>query len=111
MKKDVLDKTQKCDKCQRFAQILHQPLVSLVSILVPWPFAKWGIYIISALPIARAQMKFAIVAIDYFTKWVEVSPIAKISKEKVCDFVWKSIIFRFEIPKSIVTDNALQFNN
>ena len=60
---------------------------------------------------ARAQMKFVVVAIDYFTKSIEVSPLAKISKEKMCDFVWKLIFCRFGIPKSIVTDNALQFNN
>ena len=48
-------------------------------------------------------------AIDYFTKWVEVEPLAKITEAKVQDFVWKSIICRFGLPRTLITDNGLQF--
>ncbi|XP_022852500.1 uncharacterized protein LOC111374102 [Olea europaea var. sylvestris] len=51
------------------------------------------------------------VAIDYFTKWVEAEPLAKITEAKTSKFFWKNIICRFKIPHSIVSDNGRQFDN
>lgn len=42
-------------------------------------------------------MKFNVVAVDYFTKWVEVEPLTMITEVKIRNFVWQSIICRFEI--------------
>ena len=36
----------------------------------PWLFAVWGIDLISQLPKGRGSVQYAVVAIDYFTKWV-----------------------------------------
>jgi transposase InsO family protein len=52
-----------------------------------------------------------IVAIDYFTKWVEAEPLAKITEANTMSFIWKNIVCRFGIPASIVTDNGKQFDN
>ena len=48
---------------------------------------------------------------DYFTKWAEAEPLATITGQKVRNFVWRSIIYRFGIPRSLVSDNGKQFNN
>ena len=56
-------------------------------------------------------MKFLRVAIDYFTKWVEVEPLATITKDKIQIFVWKNIVCRFGIPKKIISDNCHQFDS
>ena len=58
---------------------------------------------------ASGQRKFLLVAIDYFTKWVEAEPLAKITEAKVQDFVWKSIVCRFGLPRTLITDNGRQF--
>ena len=42
--------------------------------IAPWPFAQWGLNIMGPFPIAVRQLKFLIVGIDYFTKWVELKP-------------------------------------
>ena len=42
--------------------------------MAPWPFAQWGLDILGSFPIGTRQMKFLVVGIDYFTKWVEVEP-------------------------------------
>ena len=55
-------------------------------------------------------MKFLVVGIDYFTKWVEAEPLAKITQQNVKNFVWKSIVCRFGIPRVLVSDNRRQFN-
>ena len=51
-------------------------------------------------------MKFLVVRINYFTKWVEVEPLAKITEQNVKNFIWKNIIFRFGIPRVLVSDNG-----
>ena len=61
--------------------------------------------ILDPFPLASGQKKFLLVAIDYFTKWVEAESLAKITEAKVTDFVWKAIICRFGLPQVIVTDN------
>ena len=76
----------------------------------PWSLAQWGIDILRPLLQAPLQKKFWIVAIDYFTKWIEAEPIAKITKRNTKNFVWKNIICWFGIPKVIVSDNVKQFD-
>ena len=72
----------------------------------PWPFAVWGIDLVGALPTRKGGVRYAVVAIDYFTKWAEAEPLATITSKKVLDFVVKSIICRFGLPKKIVSDNG-----
>ncbi|GFY91031.1 hypothetical protein Acr_07g0012270 [Actinidia rufa] len=70
-----------------------------------------GIDILGPLPQAPLQRKFLIVAIDYFTKWIEAQLLAKITEKNTRDFVWKHLVCRFEVPKVIISDNARQFDN
>ena len=48
---------------------------------------------------------------DYITKWAEAEPLATIREQKVRNFVWRSIICRFVIPKALISDNGKQFDN
>ena len=74
--------------------------------VAPWPFAKWGLDILGPFLIKTRQRKFLVVRIDYFTKWVEVEPLAKITEKNIKSFVWKNIIFHFGIPRVLVSDNG-----
>ena len=47
-----------------------------------------------------------VVGIDYFTKWVEAELLTKITQQNVKNFVWKSIICKFEVPRVLVSDNG-----
>ena len=67
--------------------------------------------ILEPLPIGKGQCKFAIVGVDYFTKWAEAEPLTIITEKKVCNFVWQSIICRFGGPKALISDNGKQFDN
>ena len=111
LRKDACAWVKRCDKCQRFAHVPHRPPAPLCSVLVPRPFAKWGIDLIGELPMAPRQLKFAIVAVDYFTKWVEAEPLSRITEANTTSFIWRCIICRHGVPESIVTDNAKQFDN
>jgi len=49
-----------------------------------------------------------LVAIDYFTKWIEAEPLALITTQQVQKFVWKNIVCRFDIPSIVIADNGRQ---
>ena len=92
LSKDSISYVKKCDKCQRFATVARAPPVELKMISSPWPFVIWGIDLVGALPTGKGGVRYAVVAIDYFTKWAEAEPLATITSKKVLDFVVKSII-------------------
>ena len=50
-------------------------------------------------------------ATDYFTKWVEAEPLSSITELDTKNFVWKNIITRFGIPRSLISDNGTQFDS
>jgi len=54
-------------------------------------------------------MKYLIVAIEYFTKWIEAEPVAQITVHKVQHFVWKNIVCRFGVSRHFILDNDTQF--
>ena len=111
MQKDAQTYVKAYDKCQRFSNIIRQLSEELTPMTAPWPFAQWGLDIIGSFPIAVRQLKFLIVSIDYFTKWVEAEALATITEKNVRSFVWRSIICRFGIPRVLVSDNGKQFDN
>ncbi|GJR84539.1 reverse transcriptase domain-containing protein [Tanacetum coccineum] len=43
---------------------------------------KWGMDILRPLPQAPETVKYVIVAIDYFTKWIEAKPLARITERR-----------------------------
>ena len=43
----------------------------------------WGMDILGPFPMASGQRNFLIVAIDYFTKWIEAKELAKITTKQV----------------------------
>ncbi|XP_050241856.1 uncharacterized protein LOC126690771 [Quercus robur] len=100
-----------CDQCQRFSNVPRQPSEYLTPMMAPWPFAQWGLDILGPFPQGIRQMKFLVVGIDYFTKWVEAEPLATITQQNVKHFVWKNIVCRFGVPKVLVSDNGQQFDN
>ena len=99
------------DQCQRFSNILRQPSEYLTPMMALWPFAQWGLDILGPFSIGTRQMKFLVVGIDYFTKWVEAEPLASITQQNVKNFVWKNIVCRFGVPRVLVSVNGRQFDN
>ena len=87
MQKDTVKLIQKCDKCQRFGNVQHILGELMSSISSPWPFSIWGIDIVGPLPQGKKQVKFLLVAIDYFTKWVKEEPLVIITENKVQNFI------------------------
>ncbi|XP_038971180.1 uncharacterized protein LOC120104330 [Phoenix dactylifera] len=94
LQKDATDFVRRCDRCQRNANIQHRPSAPLTSIGAPWPFAQWGIDILGPFSPATGQRKFLVISIDYFTKWVEAEPVARITEQRMRDFGLKARLDR-----------------
>ncbi|GJT78638.1 reverse transcriptase domain-containing protein [Tanacetum coccineum] len=77
----------------------------------PWLFNKWGIDIAEPFSEGPGKVKFLIVAVDYFTKWIKAKPVATITGNQVKKFVWDNIVCRFGLPGEIVSDNGKQFRD
>ncbi|XP_021839331.1 uncharacterized protein [Spinacia oleracea] len=106
LREDALAMVQKCDKCQRFAHLIHRLSHPLTSIMSPIPFAKWGMDLLGPYTAAPGGRRYVIVAVDYFTKWVEAESLKNIRTTDVRAFIWKNIMTRFGIPQAIVFDNG-----
>ncbi|KAI5387005.1 hypothetical protein KIW84_073234 [Lathyrus oleraceus] len=84
MESDCCKFVKKCHKCQIYADKIHVPLTLLNVISSPWPFSIWGINMIGMIePKASNGHRFILVAIDYFTKWVEAASYANVTKQVV----------------------------
>ncbi|KAJ8619484.1 hypothetical protein MRB53_028013 [Persea americana] len=111
MQKDAQLYARKCEKCQKFSHSLHQPAQDLSPLSSPWPFAQWGLDIVGPLHRTPGNKRWLIVATDYFTKWVEAEPLSSITELDTKNFVWKNIITRFGIPRTLISDNGTQFDS
>nr|GEU96640.1 reverse transcriptase domain-containing protein [Tanacetum cinerariifolium] len=109
MHKDAHDMIRKCSDCQIHRPITRYPQQPLTPITAPWPFYKWGIDIASPFLKGPGKVKFLIVAMDYFTKWIEAKAVATITGGQVKKFVLDNIVCRFGISGEIVSDNGKQF--
>ena len=81
-------------------------------IIQPWSFQGCGIDLIGQifLPSSKGH-KFILVAIDYFTKWVEAIPFKMVTSKSMVDFVKEHIVYHFGIPQTITTDQGIMFTS
>jgi transposase InsO family protein len=71
-------------------------------------FCRVGLNIVGPLRKAPGGYTHLLLAIDKFSKWVEVRPITNFRAEQAVTF-FADIIYRFGVPNSIITDNGSQF--
>jgi hypothetical protein len=111
MLKDTKDYVNICDKCQRHADMHISPPAELTSPTSPWPFAWWGIDLLGPFPKSVRNLKYLVVAVYYFTKWIEVEPLAKITAKNVLRFYKRNILARFGILALIVSKTGTQLTD
>ena len=81
--------------------------MELYSFMEPWPFRGWVMDLIRKIyPASSKGHNFILVAIDYFTKWVEAVPLKKVEQKDVIQFIKEHIIHWFGIPQFITTNQA-----
>ena len=100
MESDCCKFVKKCHKCQVYADKIHVPLTLLNDISSLWLFFMWGIDMIGMIePKASKGHRFILVAIDYFTKWVEAASYANVTRQVVVKFIKNQLICRYDVPE------------
>jgi hypothetical protein len=107
---DAADLVQKCENCQNYARGQKQPS-SITQLIQPtWTLQRWGLDLLGPLPSAQGNLKYVVIAVEYFSNWIEVKPLARITLATVQKFFWQNIVCRFGVPKAIIVDNGTQFD-
>jgi hypothetical protein len=70
-----------CQGCQFYAKQTHLPAQALQTIPITWSFAVWGLDLVGYLQKAPWGYTHLLVAIDKFSKWIEVRPLNSIRSE------------------------------
>ncbi|KAJ9536516.1 hypothetical protein OSB04_un000310 [Centaurea solstitialis] len=109
LREDAMRYVQKCDACQKHSGMSHLPSEPLHSVLIPWPFMRWGMDIVGKLPPAPGQKVYLLVLTDYFSKWIEAAAFSQVRDKEVISFIQTNIIYRFGVPSEIMCDNGSQF--
>ncbi|GJR47371.1 reverse transcriptase domain-containing protein [Tanacetum coccineum] len=84
---DAKAQIQRCEACQIHSPVLRKPKQEMTSIILACPFSWWGIDIVGPLLMAPGGARFLVVAIDYFTKWVDAKPLVSITGKHMKKFV------------------------
>ena len=88
METDCVDYVKSCHDCQTHANLNHVPPSELYSMTSPWSFLVWGIDVIGRIaPKVSNGHEYILVAIDYFTKWVEVACYSILKAKHVAQFL------------------------
>ena len=109
MKDDIKSYIQTCDQCQRREKTTDEN--ELHSIKIKEPFYQWGIDIVGPLTEILRGNKYIVVAIDYFTKYLEARALTNANAKSVANFIYEDIICRHGCPKKILSDRGSHFNN
>jgi hypothetical protein len=68
----------------------------------------WGLDSVGLFRTVPGGYKHILVAVDKFTMWIEVRPVAKVTSEEVVEFIG-DIKHRFSVPNRIITDLGAAF--
>jgi transposase InsO family protein len=63
---------------------------------------------VGIFPRAPGGFRYLFVGVDTFTKWKEAMPAMNITQEAVVKFL-QSIIYKFSVPRRVLTDIGTQF--
>jgi hypothetical protein len=108
---DAKDIVRHREACQRFTSRLHALSAELQPIPLAWPFAQWSLDMVRKLHKSwLGGHVYLLVVVKKFTKWIEVAPVITQDSTTIVNFI-KSIVFRFGVPNSIITDNDTNFTS
>ena len=107
---DCVDYVKSYHDCQTHANLNHVLPSELYSMTSPWTFSIWGIDVIRRIaPKVSNGHEYILVAIDYFTKWVEAASYSMLKAKHVARFLENNIICRFRMPQGIIFYNGSHF--
>ena len=111
MENDYIKHVRTCHHCQAYQGQKNAPLEPLHSLATLWPFSAWGMDVIGPVILKASNgHEYILVAIDYFTKWVEVALYKSVTQVVVARFLKHNIICRYDVPGELITNDGTNLN-
>ena len=116
MSRDLRLLVRTCDTCQRvkYARPIVAPIGHIADLSVPElakPFALVSYDFMGPFRTSTSGNRYVIVAVDYFTKWVEAAAVKDCSAVTTARFMLDNIIYRHGVPASVIADQAQNFES
>ena len=107
MRADIVKWTKSCQICatRNVGKPVHPPLTSIP---VAGPFDRVGVDVIRFPPSQRGN-KYAIVFVDYLTKWPEVFPAKDQSALTIARLLVEKVVARHGVPTQLLSDRGASF--
>ena len=108
--KDIEKCVSECTLCLKSGEALVNSKNRVIT--TTYPNELWEIdLLIGRIPGKNQSNQFIFVAIDHYTKWIEAKVIQNKTAEEIVQAAQELIIQKHGIPKRILTDCGLEFNN
>ncbi|RDX73677.1 hypothetical protein CR513_46681, partial [Mucuna pruriens] len=101
MESNCCHHVKRCMKCQIYTNNIHEAPSVLHNLMSPWPFSMWSLDVIGSIePKASNGHRFILMAIDYFTEWIEAASYPSMTRNVVVKFVKKGHHMLIRSPNS-----------
>lgn len=107
MRGDTTRWSRGCLTCATYStgRAVYPPLTPT---LVAGPFDRVGVYVIQ-FPKSSSGNQYAVVFVDYLTKWPEVFPVPNQSAATIATLLVEKIVSRHGVPTEILSDRGKAF--
>jgi hypothetical protein len=110
MKSDIVDYVKSCQICQKRnrkkGETALQPIKKF-----PKPFYQVGMDVMGPLPMTMSGKRYIVIAVDHFTKWVEIRALESNDAQSIASFFYEDVICRHGVPEILTTDQGTEFIN
>jgi IS30 family transposase len=110
MREDIRQFVQACQVCQKRdrkkGETELQPIKKF-----PKPFYQVGMDVMGPLPITKSGKRYIVMAVDHFTKWVEIRALESNDAQSIASFFYEDVICRHGVPEILTTDQGTEFIN
>lgn len=109
MRKDVTQYIAKCLNCQRFKPTNLKPAGLLQTPIQSRRFEVLAIDLFGPLPEAPTGERWIYIVEDLASRWVELFALKAATAEACSRVLIDEIIFRYGVPRKVISDNGVQF--
>jgi len=111
MRKDIDAWCRQCEGCAVSRGPSSRPHGHLRKVSAGAPMDLVAIDILSGLPATADGYKYLLVAIDYFTKWLEAIPLCDAEAQTCMRALYSAFFSRFGLPRQLHSDQESNFES
>ena len=110
MKSDIQDFVKTCQICQKRDRKKGETALQPIK-KHPKPFYQVGMDVMGPLPMTMSGKRYIVIAVDHFTKWVEIRALESNDAQSIASFFHEDVICRYGVPEILTTDQGSEFVN